>query len=213
MSNTSCSELIKACLTCMGLFGAQHCHAFVLTISPGAKSLYLQVGTGTITGGNFNSGGTPGNNSTVNLVSTTVLPGNLGAGSVAMTTNSAVATSPLDGFTFCAVPRQMYVGGYYRNTNAGNPATANLTVTSPAGLTNAALNTIPFNTISWISGGIGDAVATIPSGTFVGGASQSLLTVARNTWFESCLAFNYANAQIVPSGTFTGRVTYTLTAP
>jgi hypothetical protein len=213
MANTRFCDWIKTGLVSTCFFAAQPSHAYVVTINPGTKSLFLQVGTGTITGGTFLAGGTPGNNTTVNTASVTVPVASVGAGTVAMTTNSTVTASPLDGFVFCSVPREIYIGGYYRNTNAGNPATASLTVTAPSTLTNAALNTIPFNTISWISGGIGDAVATIPSGVFVGGAEQSLLTVARNTWFESCLSFNYSNAQIVSSGTFTGRVTYTLTAP
>lgn len=213
MANTRFCEWVKTGLVGTCFFAAQCSHAFVVTINPGPKSLFLQVGTGTITGGTFNAGGTPGNNATINTASVTVPAASLGAGSVAMTTNSTVTNSPFDNFTFCTVPSEMYIGGYYRNTNNGNPATASLTVTAPSTLTNAALNTISFNTISWISGGIGDAVATIPSGTFVGGAAQPLLTVARNTWFESCLSFNYSNAQIVSSGTFAGRATYTLAAP
>jgi len=213
MTEKRFGKLIKLSLLALCLSAAQFSHAFVVTINPGPRSLFLQVGAGAITGGNFNNGGTPGNNPDVNIVSTIVPFANVGAGSVAMTTNSNVSISPYDGFTFCSAPTQMYVGGYYRNANSGTPATANLTVTSPAALTNALSNTIPFNAISWISSGNGDPVATIPSGTFVGGATQSLLTVARNTWFESCLRFNYANAQIAPSGTYSGLTTYTLTAP
>jgi hypothetical protein len=74
-------------------------------------------------------------------------------------------------------------------------------------------NSVSFNNISWVSSGIGDAVTTIPSGTFVAGTTQTLLSIARNNWFESCFQFNYANANVVPAGTFTGRVTYTLTSP
>ena len=186
-------------------------HAFVATITAGTKSLFLQVGAGTMTGGNFSSGGTPGNNATINRVSVTVPAANLGAGTRAMTTDSAVTASPYDNFAFCAVPSQVYVGGFYRTPGAA--ANATLTATAPATLVNATGDTIPFNTVSWISGGTGDATPTIPSGTFVGGAAQTLLSVGRNTWFESCLQFNYANTQLVPSGTFTGRVSYTLTAP
>lgn len=186
-------------------------HAFVVSINPGTKSLFLQVGAGTMTGGNYSSGGTPGNNATINRVSVMVPVANLGAGTQAMTTDSTVTASPYDGFTFCSVPSQVYVGGFYRTPGAA--ANATLTATAPATLTNATGNTIPFNTVSWISGGAGDATPTIPSGTFVGGAAQTLLSVASSTWFESCLQFNYANTQLVPSGTFTGRVSYTLTAP
>ena len=186
-------------------------HAYVVTITAGPKALYLQVGVGTFTGGNFNSGGIPGNNATINRVTVTVPAASIGAGTLPMTTDSPVTASSYDGFTFCTIPAQVYVAGLFRTPGAS--ANATLTATAPTSLVNGAGNTIPFNTVSWISGGNGDAIATIPSGTFVGGAAQTLYSVTRNTWFESCLQFNYANLQFVPAGTFTGRVSYTLTAP
>lgn len=191
--------------------------AYVVTITAGTRAIYLQVGTGTMTGGNFNAGGTPGNNATVNNVTVTVPAGSLGAGTQPMTTNSAVTNSPYDGFAFCPVTapaRWVYVGGYYRRPagGGGGGGSATLTVTSPANLVSGA-DTIPFNTISWVGGGSGDNPATIASGTFAGGSTQLLLNVASNTWFEGCLQFNYANAAILPAGTYTNRVTYTLTAP
>jgi hypothetical protein len=199
------AALVAGALACAGA------QAFVVTITAGTKSLFLQVGAGTMTGGNFNSGGTPGNNSTINRVSVTIPAANIGAGTSAMTTDSTVTASPYDSFAFCTVPAQVYVGGFYRTPGTG--ANATLTATAPASLVNATGDTIPFNTISWVSGGAQDPTPTIPSGTFVGGASQTLLSVTRNTWFESCLQFNYANTQLVGSGTFTGRVSYTLTSP
>ena len=188
-------------------------HAFVVNITAGAKSIYLQVGAGTMTGGGgrFNAGGVPGNNAMVNSVSVTVPSVDLGTGIRPMTTDSTVTASPYDGFSFCTVPAQVYVGGFFRTP--GTSANATLTAQADTALVNAAGQSIPFNSISWISGGAGDPAATIPSGTFVGGATQTLLSVVRNTWFESCLQFNYANAQLVPSGTFRGQVRYTLTSP
>ena len=186
-------------------------YGYQVTITAGTRSLYLQVGVGTVTGGTFSAGGTPGNNSAVNRVSVTVPAANLGAGTRPMLTDSTVTASPYDGFAFCTVPSQVYVGGFYRTP--GNSTAATLSATAPAALVNANGDTIPFNAISWISGGIGDNPATIPSGTFVGGAAQTLFSVARNNWFESCLQFNYANDQFVPAGTFNGRVTYTLSLP
>lgn len=200
---------ISALLVCV--FASPLSQAFVVGITAGAKSMFLQVGAGSITGGTFDSGGVPGNNPVINQVSVTVPAATLGAGSVAMTTDSAVAQSPYDNYPFCTVPAQVYVGGFFRTPGASTNAT--LTATAPVALTNAAGDSIAFNKVSWISGGNGDASATIPSGTFVGGSTQSLLSVTGNTWFESCLQFNYANAQFVPSGTFRGRVSYTLTAP
>ncbi len=186
-------------------------HGYQVTITAGTRSLYLQVGVGTLTGGTFSAGGTPANNSSVNSVSVTVPAANLGAGTRPMTTDSTVTASPYDGFAFCTVPSQVYVGGFYRTPGTG--AAATLSATAPTALVNASGDTIPFNTVSWISGGVGDNPATIPSGTFVGGAAQTLFSVARNNWFESCLQFNYANSQLVPAGTFSGRVTYTLSLP
>jgi hypothetical protein len=187
-----------------------HAHAFVATIAAGTRTLYLQVGAGSVTGGSFNAGGTPGNNSTINSVSVNVPSAALGTGTQAMTTDSTVTVSPLDNFTFCSVPAQVYVGGFYRTPGAA--ANGTLSVTSPPTLSNGLGDTLPFTSISWVSGGAGDATATIPSGTFTG-ATQTLYSVTRNNWFESCLAFNYANTALVPAGTFTGRVTYTLAAP
>lgn len=185
-------------------------HAFVANIAAGTQTLFLQVGAGTITGGNFTSGGTPGNNSTINSVSVNVPSAVLGTGVQVMTTDSTVTNSPYDSFAFCAVPAQVYVGGFYRTPGAAGNAT--LSVASPPTLSNGLGDALPFTSISWVSGGTGDATATIPSGTFTG-ATQTLYSVTRNNWFESCLAFRYANTALVPAGTFTGRVTYTLTAP
>ncbi|CAN5601623.1 hypothetical protein BH11PSE7_BH11PSE7_17430 [soil metagenome] len=185
--------------------------AFVVTIAPGVRALYLQVGIGTMTGGTYSAGGTPQNNAGINSVSVTVPAATVGAGSRPMASDSPTANSPYSGSAFCTVPAQVYIGGFYRTPGAAGNAT--LRVASPANLVNATGDTISFGAISWVSGGLGDAVPTIPSGTFVGGSTQTLLTVTRNTWFESCLAFNYANNQLVPAGTFTGRATYTLSAP
>lgn len=202
-----CSRMALAGMVAATAVPAQ---AFVATIGAGTRTLFLQVGAGTITGGNFNAGGAPGNNSTINSVSVNVPSAALGTGVQTMTTDSTVTASPYDGFTFCTVPAQVYVGGFYRTPGAAGNGT--LSVTSPATLSNGLGDTLPFTSISWVSGGNGDATATIPSGTFTG-ATQTLYSVTRNNWFESCLAFNYANTALVPAGTFTGRVTYTLAAP
>jgi hypothetical protein len=192
------------------LTSAPAAHAYLVSITAGARMIYLQVGTGTVSGGRFNAGGTPADNATVNTVSVTVPAAALGTGSRPMTSDSAVANSPYDNYAYCTPPAQVYVGGAYRVPGAG--ANATLTVTTPTSLVNATADTIPFSSISWVSGGNGDATATIPSGTFAG-ATQTLLSIGRNSWFESCLTFSYSNAAPVAAGTFNGRATYTLTAP
>ncbi len=203
---------LAASLAVAALLSCHAAQAFLVTISAGTRAIYLQVGTGTFTG-TYSAGGTPGNNTTVNTATATVAAGAIGTGAQTMTTNSPTANSPYDNFAFCTPGTgQVYVGGFYR-TPGTTGANATLSVTTPLNLVNATSDTIPFSTISWVSGGNGDASATVPSGTFTGGANQTLLSIARNNWFESCLTFRYANAQLAPAGTFTGRATYQLVAP
>ncbi len=196
------------------LAGAPTVHAYVVNLAAAPRAIYLQVGTGgavTGGGGTIQSGGVPSNSATVNEVSAIVPAASVGAGTQAMASNSPVANSIYDNFVFCAPATQIYVAGFLRSPVAGVAGT--LSVASPANLTAGAGLNIAFNQISWVSGGNGDAVATIPSGTFVGGTTQTIYTANQNQWFESCLAFNYANTTVVAAGTYTGRVTYTLTSP
>jgi len=188
--------------------------AFTVTIPTGSRTLYLQVGVGSFTG-TLQGGGSPGVNTTVNTVSVTVPAAQVGTGTAqAMTTNSTAANSFWDNFTFCAPPAQLYVGGFYRRNNNAGGAGATLTATVPATLGNGSGGTIPFSQISWTSTGIGDTgTQPFPAGTFVAGSTQTIGTIARNQWAESCLTFSYANAAVVPAGTYTGTVVYTLSAP
>jgi hypothetical protein len=199
------------------LFCASSASAYTVNIAAGSpKTIYLQVGVGSFTGGNYNSGGTPANNATINVVSVTVPAAQVGNGTAqAMTTNSTASASFLDSFAFCNVPGQLYIGGFYRSTSASaGSATATLTATAPANLVNGGGQTIPFSQISWTSSGNGDTGAQpFPAGTFVGGASQTIGTISRNQWAESCHSFSYINAAVRAAGTYTGRVTYTLAAP
>ncbi|VTU16999.1 hypothetical protein H6CHR_00664 [Variovorax sp. PBL-H6] len=190
---------------------------FTVDITPGSRALFLQVGAGTVTGGNFNSGGTPGSNTTVNSASVTVPSAQIGSGAgQTMTTDSTLTASAWDGRAFCTSPAstgQVYVGGFFRRPGNGSGGSdAMLSVSTPAALINADGATLAFSNVAWTSSGNGDSTPTLPSGAFTGGA-QTLLTVTRNTWFESCLAFRYLNTQLVPAGTFTGRATFTLSTP
>jgi len=126
-------------------------------------------------------------------------------------TGTGRLTSDYDGFTFCNAG-QVYVGAFFRlNSTATQNAT--LSVTAPTSLTNATGDTIPMSQILWTSSGIGDTGAQpIPAGTFTGG-TQTLATLLRNTWNESCHSFFYRNDAIVAAGTYNARVTYTLATP
>lgn len=188
--------------------------AYTVTITAGTRTIYLQVGIGSFTG-TLSGGGNPGVNTTTNVVSVTVPAAQVGTGATqAMTTNSTVATSFWDNFTFCSPPAQLYVGGFYRVPGTSSGAVASLTASVPSTLSNGSGGTISFSQISWSSSGIGDTGAQpFPSGTFSAGSTQTIGTIARNQWAESCLTFSYANTAVVPPGTYSGTVVYTLTAP
>jgi hypothetical protein len=187
--------------------------AFTVNISAGnPRAIYLQVGVGAFSG-TYNSGGTPQANPTVNTVSVTVPSAALGTGAAqTMASNTGATSSFYDNFVFCNAG-QLYVGGFYRfNSNAGG-AGATVTANSAAPLTNAAGDTIPFTQITWVSSGNGDTGAQpFGSGTFTGGV-QTIGTINRNQWAESCMTFSFLNTSVRPAGTFSGTVTYTLTAP
>ena len=186
--------------------------AFTVNIGTGSRAIYLQVGNGSFTG-TYSGGGTPGNNATINKVTVTVPAAAVGSGTAqAMTSDSTTSNSFYDNYSFCTPPNQVYIGGFFRNTGTTGTATLSVT-TSAANLVNAAGDTIPFSQVSWTSSGNGDTGAQpIPAGTFTGG-TQSLASFPVNTWRESCHTFAYANAASVPPGTYTGRATYTLSAP
>jgi hypothetical protein len=194
----------SALLSCVfGLALASPVQAWILNITPGVRTVYLAVGNATTNAGN----------ATVNSVSTTLLPAEVGTGLVkAMTTNSTQSASPYDKYTVCnPALGHVYVGGFYR-LPASNATTAVLQVATPAGLTSGTFS-IPFNQISWTSTALGNTTANIAAGTFVNAGSVTLASFASNTYVENCHIFNYANTVAVAGGTYTGQATYTLTAP
>lgn len=200
---------------CLPLLAAMPAaQAFIVNISSGSRAMYLRVGDG-VYSGRFDSGGTPGSGGGINTVSVTVPAAVLGNGSnQAMTSNATQTTSNYDGYLFCNLPAQVYVGGFNRG-NGSSGGSGVLTVSAPSSLTNASGDTIPFTQISWTSSGNSESSSTaqpFPANSFTGG-TQSVGTFPVNTWRESCHTFSYGNDNFVAAGTYTGRVTYTLTAP
>jgi hypothetical protein len=188
--------------------------AYTATLNPASpQTIYLQVGVGAFTN-NYINGGQPENNATVNTVSVAVASNVLGNGTAqAMTTNSTATQSFWDGYTYCSVPAQLYIGGFFRTTGA-TTAAAQVTATVPAALTDSTGDSLPFSKIKWTSSGNGDAGAEpFPAGTFVNGGVQTVGSMASNTWNESCWSFSYLNNSIPAAGTYTGVVLYTMTAP
>jgi hypothetical protein len=189
-----------------GLVAAQAAHAWSLTIAAASRRVYLHVGNGTLDAAN----------ATINLVQVSVPGAQVGSGTPqAMSTNSTQSVSVLDGYLTCPTPAsQIMVGASYRRSSAANgPASATLSVSSPANLTSASGDTLPFNQISWTVSAPGSPQpGIIPAGTF-NGASQTLATVPANTFIENCHTFSYANTVVPAAGTYNGRVTYTLSSP
>lgn len=207
--NTTISRLAALCVGLCFFVFPRAADAYTITITPGSRAIYLQVGAGGYSGF-YIFGGTPGNNSTINTVSVTVPAASVGSGTAqAMTSNSSVAQSPIDGYTFCNPPSQVYIGAWSRPGFGGGVAT--LTVTSPSSLTSGG-DTIPFSQISWVMSGNGDVVFQFPNGTFTGG-TQTLANFPANTWKEQCMTFSYANTVVPAAGTYKGRATYTLSLP
>jgi hypothetical protein len=192
-------------------------HAYTINLSPRSpRTIYLQVGVGTFTGGSYNAGGSPAVNGSINVVSVTVPAAQVGNGTAqAMTTNSTASISLLDNFAFCNLPGQLYVGGFYRSTStSAGSATATLVASVPASLTNAGGQAIPFSQLRWTSSGNGDTGGQpFPAGTFPAGGTMTIGTIRRNQWAESCHTYSFLNSAVRAAGTYTGRVTYTLSAP
>jgi hypothetical protein len=194
-------RLAAAPVAAAALLWATTASAWVLNINPAARAVYLQVGNGT----------NLADNTTINQVSVTLPAAALGTGvAQAMTSNSTQANSFFDNFAVCNPPAQVYVGGFFR-LPAASTVSAVLQVSTPATLTSGT-DTIAFSQISWASTANGNATADIPAGTFNGG-TVFLRNIRANTWVENCHTFSYANSQVVAAGVYTGRATYTLTAP
>jgi hypothetical protein len=192
---------------------AQEAAGLVFTLSPNTRTVYLQVGAGSVsmtTCWFFLSCPSPAVNGTVNTVSVAVPAAQLGNGMPqAMTSNSTTSVSPYNGAVVCSAPQQVYVAAYLQEPLFVNSGTATLRVTTPSFLSSGN-RTLPFTQISWTRSN-GTTASDIPAGSFSGG-TQTLLTVNYNTWVENCLSFSYANSSVVAAGTYTGRATFTLTA-
>lgn len=198
-----------AALTLIAL-GSPSAFGWSISINQASRRVYLHVGNGAPAG---NSSATSG---PINLVRVSVPANQLGNGvAQAMTSNSTQATSLQgDNFATCLTPAsQLLIGASYQRNNNGAPASATLRVSSPAVLTNANGDTIPISEISWTVSAQGSSVPNvIPAGTFSGG-SQFLATIPANRYIENCHSFRYANSAMRAAGTYTARVTYTVTSP
>jgi hypothetical protein len=196
-----------ALLIAAGMFASGVAQAWTLNVSAASRRVFLHVGNGSA----------DADNGTINQVEVSLSGAQLHSGlPQAMTTNSTQSRSLWgDGFVTCPNPStQILVGASYRRRNANNgPASATLSVTSPPSLTSASGDTIAFSEISWSVSAPGSTTPNvIPSGSFTG-AQQTLATIPAGTYIENCHSFTYANSAVQATGTYSGRVTYTLTSP
>jgi hypothetical protein len=93
-----------------------------------------------------------------------------------------------------------------RATSSPGNATKLLTADSSVPLDDGAGDTIPFTQIRWTGAG------GVPSGTFTGSPSQQIVWTTHQL-NNGTMSFWYANTIYVASGTYTARVTYTLSSP
>src|SRR3546814_2640358 len=86
-------------------------------MSTGKLAIYLRVGDG-VYSGTYTTNGKPGSGGSINRVSVTVPATVLGNGSnLTMTSDATESRSFYDGYQFCNLPEQVYVGGGYRGNH------------------------------------------------------------------------------------------------
>ena len=103
-------------MTCLAFGSIPEARAFVVNITPTSNQaqIYLRVGDGAFNG-TYNNGGTPAASATITRVSVSVAAAAVGNGTAqAMTSNASQSASFYDGYAFCNLPAQVYIGGYNR---------------------------------------------------------------------------------------------------
>lgn len=177
-------------------------HAWTVTVSPGQRRLFMQVGVGNAYA----------NNSTRNTVSVTVPVAAVGNGvAQRFNSDSTQARSSLSNDMACDLSQQqVYVAAAFR-APASVSNSAQLRVSAPAQLVSPNGLGIPISEVFWesthLSGGV-----NIPSRTLSAG-NLPLATIAPNRWLESCLSFYFRNNRLRAGGTYTATATFTISAP
>jgi len=132
---------------------------------------------------------------------------------VTTVTHSVPATQIGDGTPIEGTPASVLIEASARRATrfAANRTEFIISVDSSTPLSNGT-STIPFTNISWTAQDGGNR--GIPSGNFNGSPAQIILEPTRARWLvRDWHTFYYNNTQIVPSGTYTGSVIYTVSVP
>lgn len=150
---------------------------------------------------------------TITQTTVTVAGGNVGNSAVQLMTANAAARAG----SACAA-NHVFFNAEARAAPPGS-RTATLTANSTAGMAcvtaaTCGADNVPFTQVDWINTAPGAyAPATIPVGTFSGGAAQVILVFANSNQSQDCLRFRYLNQNVVRAGTYRGDVIYTLAMP
>ena len=115
-----------------------------------------------------------------------------------------------DGTPIAGTPNSILIEASARRANVIEALFTNFTISVDSSIPlSSGSHTIPFTDISWTAQD-GD----IPSGSFTGDPAQVILGPTRTLWqVRDWHTFYYNNVRVVPSGTYTGRVTYTAAIP
>jgi hypothetical protein len=182
-----------ASLTCALIIGFLPISSFALrfNINAGTPFVFIQIGYGTLsTYGLFGPAG-PGQNEEVSFAFPIgVLPGD----------GTPVVGTPV-------IP--IAVIGHNGRRGRGGGSRYIVTMNSSMPLVSGSGDTMPFSEFSWTTQD-GD----IPGGTFVPGATQTLVTMNRGgrkaRGLVDYFTFTYANTSVYASGTYSGKVFYTI---
>lgn len=207
---------VCACLVLLCAVHAGGVQAWSLDITSGARRLFLHVGDGALSGQAGTLNGNGGTDGIVNTVAVALEVDELLSRTPMVMRSDSNQSSSLfgNGNITCPQPStQVMIGAGYRR-NGNNPGSAVLTVFSPPSLTNLLTgDTIPITEIGWtVSAANSSNPGVIPGGNFSAG-TQTLTSLEANKYIETCHTFVYANNALRAEGTYTGRVTYTLSSP
>lgn len=125
-------------------------------------------------------------------------------------THNVPATNVGDGTPVAGTPNSILIEASARRASIFSALFTNFIVTADSStpLSNGT-DTIPFTSISWTA-----QDEDIPSGNFTGSPAQVILSPTRAIWrVRDWHTFYYNNTRIVPYGTYTGRITYTVSVP
>jgi hypothetical protein len=132
------------------------------------------------------------------------------AAGITTVTHDVPATNVGDGTPVSGTPNSILIEASARRAGFFAALFTNfiVSVDSSTPLSNGT-DTISFTSISWTA-----QDEDIPSGNFTGSPAQVILSPTRALWRVSDRhTFYYNNTQIVPYGTYAGRVTYTVSVP